>query len=213
MVSDLQRLLQRIYDVDVVHDVLDFLITDHCVAAALDAGGRRTAEKLLIHEAEDGVDVALFLERALLERLEASRPDDWVGGERLGDFWTVLEGVSHFVYFAYKAHSDREVSLLELELQAEVDKFIATQELAREHGASPPDDLHRWLFERPRLDPALDDAERARYRDANRFAARYCLGLERRYRRPEQRRAMAAELRAFYRMPQHEKIRASDRGH
>ena len=47
------------------------------------------------------------------------------------DYWTALEGVSHFVYFAWNAGYDKPVSILELEMQAEIDKYIATFTLLR----------------------------------------------------------------------------------
>ena len=51
-------------------------------------------------------------------------------GENLADFWSALEGVSHFTYYAWNAARDKSVSLFELELQAEVDKFVTTSKAA-----------------------------------------------------------------------------------
>ncbi len=45
--------------------------------------------------------------------------------------WTALEGVSHFVYLAWNAGHDKPVSLLELEMQAEVDKYVGSYWLMR----------------------------------------------------------------------------------
>ncbi len=44
----------------------------------------------------------------------------------VADYWTALEGVSHFHYFAWNAGHDKPVTLLELELQAEIDKYVAS---------------------------------------------------------------------------------------
>ena len=55
----------------------------------------------------------------------------------VADYWTALEGVSHFTYYAWNAARDKPVSLFELELQAEVDKFVTTGILLREHGLEP----------------------------------------------------------------------------
>ena len=39
-------------------------------------------------------------------------------------FCLALEGVSHFLYLIWNASFDRSVTLLEMELQAEIDKFV-----------------------------------------------------------------------------------------
>ena len=44
----------------------------------------------------------------------------------LADYCTALEGVSHFLYSTWRLNWDAPVSLLELETQAEVDKYAAT---------------------------------------------------------------------------------------
>ena len=49
----------------------------------------------------------------------------------VADYWTALEGVSHFLYLAWNAGHDKPVSLLELEMQAEVDKYVASYWLMR----------------------------------------------------------------------------------
>ena len=74
----------------------------------------------------------------------------------LADYWTALEGVSHFMYLAWNAGHDRAVSLLELELQAEIDKYVASWWLLREQDpARFPAELHRLLFERTQIDAQL----------------------------------------------------------
>ena len=60
---------------------------------------------------------------AVLRRLEATDPFERVTDDNLQDCCTALEGVSHFHYFVWSADRRRHVSLLELELQAEVDKY------------------------------------------------------------------------------------------
>ena len=61
------------------------------------------------------------------------RPIRWSGCTtgNVADYWTALEGVSHFLYLAWNAGHDKPVSLLELEMQAEVDKYVASYWLMR----------------------------------------------------------------------------------
>ena len=51
----------------------------------------------------------------------------------------------------------KSVSLFELELQAEVDKFVTTGMLLREQTGREPNGLHGWLFDSPTLAAELDE--------------------------------------------------------
>jgi hypothetical protein len=201
LLRKLETLLHGLYGLDVGYAVDDFLITDATVAGALDGGGRKVEEKLLIAEADGEADVALYLEHELLERLASHDPLRHLDANNLADFWAALEGVSHFTYYAWNAARDKPVSLFELELQGEVDKFVTTEMLLRAQHGREQRGLHGWLFDVPTLDPELDDEERERYRRANRYAARYCRRLDGADDAARQR-----ELRRFYRLSQRSKV-------
>ena len=203
LLGKLQTMLHELYALEVGYAVSDFLITDPELAHSLDSGGRKVDEKLLIAEADGEADVALYLERELLERLDRHDPLTKLDGDNLADFWAALEGVSHFVYYAWNAARDKNVSLFELELQAEVDKFVTTGLLLREQTGREPNGLHGWLFDFPTLDAELNDHERERYRRANRYAARYCARLA--LTRDDEAEAHR-ELRHFYRLSQSSKL-------
>ena len=107
--------------------------------------------------------------------------------------------MSHFHYVVWNADSTREISLLELELQAEVDKYASALSLllAQREGRFPAELFHR-LFEGVRFLPQLAEAERARYEEAHRYAARFCRRLEERFLRARRTRpALLAELRRY----------------
>jgi hypothetical protein len=205
LLRKLESLLHELYALEVGYAVSDFLITDPALARSLDSGGRQVDEKLLIAEADGEADVALYLERDLLERLDRHDPLTKLDGDNLADFWSALEGVSHFTYYAWNAARDKDVSLFELELQAEVDKFVTTGILLREQTGREPSGLHGWLFDSPTLAAELDDRERERYRRANRYAAKYCRRLEPALARDDEAPAQR-ELRRFYRLSQTSKL-------
>jgi hypothetical protein len=205
LLGKLEAMLHELYALDVSYAVHDFLITDPDIARTLDAGGRVVDEKLLIAEADGEADVALYLEEALLERLARRDPLARLDERNLADFWAALEGVSHFTYYAWNAARDKPVSLFELELQAEVDKFVTTGRLLREQTGREPDGLHAWLFDSPRLAAELDEPERERYRLANRYAARYCRRLLASAPARDETTAQN-ELRHFYRLTQTSKL-------
>jgi hypothetical protein len=204
LLGKLETMLHELYALEVGYAVSDFLITDEAVARSLDTGGRNVDEKLLIAEADGEADVALYLDRELLERLDRHDPLTRLDADNLADFWAALEGVSHFTYYAWNATRDKDVSLFELELQAEVDKFVTTARLLREQTGRDPAGLHGWLFDSPTLANDLDENERERYRRANRYAAKYCRRL-----RPgltSDEAACQRDLRHFYRLSQTPKL-------
>ena len=124
------------------------------------------------------------------------------------------EGVSHFVYVAWNTGYDKPVTLLELELQAEVDKYVLCAWLLREQGAGRfPRELHRVLFERARVDPVAAAGRIGLYHTASNYAARFCRRvaalLER--KRHGVTRDLMAELRRFYRWGNVRKMRHIER--
>ena len=212
LLRDLQELLARLYDAPAEHDVYDFLITDAAHAAALQGSAQppQTDEQLLVAEGEDGVQLGLYLDAAVLSRLVERCPLRALGEENLADYCTALEGVSHFHYFVWSARRQRTVSLLELELQAEVDKYASALRLTlSQREGRFPTDLFARLFEGVSFLPHLSDEERTRYEEAHRVAARFCRKLEERFLRPRRARpeALLAELRAFYRLGRQAKLR------
>jgi hypothetical protein len=206
LLAKLQALLHELYALDVAYGIDDFLITDAAFARALDAGGREVDEKLLIAEADGEAEVALYLERELLGRLAERDPLTALDADNIADFWAVLEGVSHFTYYAWNAQREKTVTLFELELQAEVDKFVTTGMLLRQQSGREPRELHGWLFDRPRLDAELRGIERERYARANRYAGKYCQRLAPALMRGAEDEAVQRELRRFYRLSQTSKL-------
>jgi hypothetical protein len=205
----LQERLESLYDLDCRHRVDDFLLTDRAAALALAGHGALNGgpEALLVHQNGEELGVSLYLDRDLLERLAGINPAAGLNPDEANDLLAVIEGVSHFLYLIWNAGHARPVTQLELELQAEVDKFV-TWTLLLDGGAAPAawDGVHDALFRRYRLREDLSDGEHARYRQASDLAERYCRSL---LGHPSRRsgRPLVPELRRFYRMPQGRKIR------
>src|SRR6516165_7088919 len=173
LLSRLQSLIGGIYDVSVAHDVYDFLVTDRQRLPAAARGGTAEEELIVAQPADGGDEVALslYLDPALLNRLAREDPLVRLHAGNVADWWTALEGVSHFLYLAWNAGHDRPVSVLELEMQAEVDKYVASYWLLREQlPGRLPAELRRILFERARVDPLLAGDREALYRHASRYA-------------------------------------------
>ena len=100
-VGSLQDYLSRVYELDMACRVEDFLFTDENMARRLEGEHFRAAgEKLLIHESADELELSVYFDAAMLVRLDASTPLVSIAAADLRDFWTALEGVSHFLWFS-----------------------------------------------------------------------------------------------------------------
>lgn len=152
---------------------------------------------MLVRENDDDVELRLHLPR-------------WGGRYSTDVGAQIVEGVSHFVYVAERARTELPTTQLELELQAEIDKFVVyglDAVTLRKHELRH---VHRGLFEGARFLDAPNTAEGGRYRFAHRLAARYLArvidtGADGR-ERPHVPVNVRAELKRFYRCGQTEKI-------
>jgi hypothetical protein len=194
MLTRLQRGLERLYRIETDTSVDDFVIDDDLRRRI--GVARAPREQLLVSQDEAGLSIGLFVDRDALTNLDANDPSHRLDDRNFGDFLLAVEGVSHFVYLTWRAQRDHRVSALELELQAEVDKYV-TCFLLSERATG----LRQRLFEDFTLEEDLDDEERERYRVANANAHRYSASLERRFVERGRVADMLEELRRFYRQP------------
>lgn len=208
---DMQGLLAQVNDAPLEYRVTDFLIDDagHCSALL----GRELAieedEQVLISESEAGVRLSVYIDASVIKRLTCKNPLQQLSDANIDDFCTALEGISHFQYVAWCIERSRQVSLLELELQAEVDKYAVATCLFMQQGRGGfHAGLHRRFFSCVGFLPSLDGVARQRYSEANRGAARFCRRNDERFlncRRPSVERWLG-ELRGLYRCGHHEKL-------
>jgi hypothetical protein len=138
----------------------------------------------------------VWIQDADLRAVEDRTPADAVR-DALPAFCAITEGVSHFLLLVRRAAREETVSLLELETQAEVDKYVT----ARLH-VGPDPTLRKRIFGDVRLADGLTAEECERYTEAGRLAERYCTRLE----RLRDVASLLAELRAFYRLPGHARM-------
>jgi hypothetical protein len=203
----LQKYLTDIYQADHGFSVTDFLITDPALAGILGSGALvpNTDESVLLSQEGDDLSLSVYLDEDVLKRLDEADPLTALKAAQLDDLCKVLEGISHFNYIVWRARQDQSVTLLELEMQAEVDKFVSTWRMALDQNDYElARRLHGWLFDDVSFNPELDREQAERYRAANAFAARFCHGLAARLDRDGD--TGLDELRRFYRLSQTDKI-------
>jgi len=160
------------------------------------------------------MDLSLYISADVIKHLENSHPADLLQQGLYSEFCLMLEGVSHFVYVVWNAGYQRKVTLLEMELQAEIDKFILLQSML--DGSTNRHQLNRlrnWLFETNEYDELLSEDELERYEQANYYAGKYCMGLQQQYKLYDLNNDLLKELRRFYRLGQEDKIRYINRLH
>lgn len=205
LLLDVQRRLETLYALPAQAPVTDFVLTEE-EAAAYPGGGSRT----LVTQSGDQVALGVVLERETFALLAGSDPRVRLDHANLGAFCTLTEEVSHFVYLHFCARASRTVTQLELELQAEVDKYLtAVFLLCLQNEGALSARLRDLLFRRYRLAAPLSAEQAERYRAASVLAYRYCSYLEARYLRSSRSSRLfdlAREARRFYRLGQREKL-------
>ena len=199
---DVQRRLEAFYTLDPEAPVTEYLVTPGEVSH-LSGEGSRT----LVAQEGDEVSVGVVLNEAIGTHLRESDPRERLDSSNLGSFSTLTEEVSHFLYLLFRARSERQVTQLELELQAEVDKYLtALFFLSLQNEGAVSTRLRHLLFRRYRLAEGLSAESAERYHEASRLANRYCGWLEARYLRSHRLPDLAREARRFWRLGQREKL-------
>jgi hypothetical protein len=176
--------LERLYRLERQADV-------HAFMMPADRGER---EALLVREGDDGT-----LEMALRVPPIGDASD-------LDAICQIIEGVSHFVYLADRAGDGRAATQLEMELQAEVDKYVVLASSIASLDVTSSAKLRARLYERVQYAHAEDGELGERYRVANDLAHGFVRRLER-HIPPRRFGSMRDELRNFFRVGQSDKLR------
>jgi hypothetical protein len=125
---------------------------------------------------------------------------------KLDELCQLIEGVSHFVYVADRARRKLPVTQLELELQAEIDKYMLLVLSKESFDIELAHVLHLQLYERVQFSHPEGTVLGDRYRLANDLAARFVKRMELRYAKKGRRAELRDAMARFYGMGQAEKI-------
>ena len=185
MLRGLQSLLVGSTIVRVEHDVYDFLVTDRrALAGVVPANDHRELdEELLLAETADGAGVALYIDPAVLGRLEDRRS---AGRVDRGKSRRLLHGT----------RGRQPLRLLDLAARVRCARIaLGARDVrprwtstprrffswADQQGGGYPAQVHARLFDRVEFDARLEPEQFDRYRTAHRCAANFCRRLERRF--------------------------------
>jgi hypothetical protein len=185
-----QRQIEAIYQLEPTPDIAPFVRV----------GAVNSREQVLVRQSfEDDLELVVLLPAASVDALVANDPipDD------MDAYLGAIEGISHFIHLAERARTRLPTTLLELELQAEVDKFAILADRPALLAPRELHALHRRLYEDVRYLHTGQSELGQRYRLANDLAAKLWSCLI----RDGQNGSIRSVLRRFYRASQAEKIR------
>lgn len=209
LVQQVQSQIEGIYGVCVGQKAADYLIAGHEVSEILQVNDRMALPRELFlvnpNPQDDTLEVALYLNESLTQNLANNPPFKSLNSNNVNDFCTLIEGVSHFVYYLHKMGLEHNVSQLELELQAEIDKYILLS-LFSQSGTLSREKLMELLFEDYCLHDKLSSEQVERYETASDLARRFCYKISKSFA-ADDIRPLISRLRHFYSLPQDEKIR------
>jgi hypothetical protein len=190
MLSTIQAQLEAVYRI-AAPDIREFLINETQVDDVLGTDARTADEWVVVREASDGVDIGVFISPVFLERLsDHDGPSDAIH-DAFQAYCVATEGVSHFLMLFNRACRGEPVSMLELEAQAEVDKFVC----ATLHHPYRQTEWWARLFRDIRLADGLSPEEIERYTEAGRLAGAFCADLS----KTPHTEALLSTLRHFWR--------------
>jgi hypothetical protein len=159
--------------------------------------GGGAGARLLVRDSSLGVRACIYYPDAVIRCLEEKPPQRGLDEDNVDAFAILVEELDHLLVAAERAHDGRGVSLLELEVQANVSKDLVLSRFLARRGRRLNKNRRAWL--RYHLFDARtycdDDPEvRDRYNEASRLALRFLRSLE---QRPLGRRVET--LRRFHR--------------
>jgi len=218
LLEKLQGIIERTYDLQPgVGEIGPYVIGDQgyrTIYSGLQAAGKVTDKvmspscgaRTLLRRDGDGLAVSVYYPDSLIECLERNDTTRRLDDGNVDAFTVLVEELDHFLVIAERFRSGGAISLLDLELHANVTKYLMLKlfvgRMRRLTRLSQVDSawIRFHLFEKGDYVDADPDV-RARYHDASRFAARYVrqLDLLPATQRPRQ-------LRRFHRMSPQAKI-------
>ncbi len=210
LIQTIQDQIESIYGIKTGASVLDYLISRNELSTLMPQSTLAALPKELFlvnpEPKDETIEVALYLADDLKSNLSTHNPLQALSQENISDFCTLIEGVSHFVYYLHKASLEYEITQLEMELQAEIDKFLLLSILTKSN-LDENQQLLELLFENYLLHDHLDDDQKIRYNTATDLARKYCFQVTQNIR-TEGLPSALKKVRKFYPMTQEQKIKS-----
>ena len=170
MIDKIYKYLCSLYNLEPKHIPSNFLM-NHVPKNLIGIGDRFNREAVFAVKRADSWNIGIYINPEILNRINNGENNS------VDDICCAIEGVSHFIYLLNHIEKHQKCSMLELELQAEVDKFVVLSASARFKPYFVKKHFEE-LFDSPEFSNELSQTELIRYKDANALALQYCLELK-----------------------------------
>ncbi len=214
LIKELQRKIEKTYALNTgITNIEQYIIGDKGYEEFYAKEKIRTVvnsysgAKVLIRDAGETLKVSIYYPDELIRELESNDPRLGLHDGNVDLCASFVEELDHFLFIAQNYKQNRPFSLLELELQANVTKylvlkyFIALQNKSIKLSNFDKEYIRYHLFYKRKYD-IEDTSERKRYEDAGKFGMMYTKHID---LLPHEDRLR--DLRQFSRMTCPSKIR------
>jgi hypothetical protein len=138
--------------------------------------GTGTGARTLLRSTDDGLRACIYYPDVMIQRLECFPPQQGLHEENVDAFADLVEELDHLLLVAERSAQRRSFSLLELELHANVSKYLVLSRFLAGRAARLSPGRRKWLrhhlFDKLRY-RAADRQVLQRYREAARWALRF----------------------------------------
>ena len=208
VIKQIDRALKDLYLLSTPFNAEDFLLARPIQSPSIIANAHLRGALYVRPDSEE-LSLGIYLSPKIskeLKRFFRWQKRDWTHSQ-LEAFTVATEEVTHFQYLLSRAQRKCSVTQFELELQAEVDKFVLSFFAGEVQSIDRFSSLLERLFIKFRLSDTLSPEERDRYLEANRISFRFIKQLETLLASPSSNASALKKLRSFYHSSVSEKIR------
>ena len=185
LIKELQKKIEKTYALDTgITNIEQYIIGDkgyeefYANEEIRTVVNSHSGARVLLRDTGDTLKVSIYYPDALIRELEDNDPRLGIHDENIDLCASFVEELDHFLFIAQHYKSNRPFSLLELELQANVTKylvlkyFVALQNRSLKLSRFDKEYIRHHLFYKRKFD-IEDTSERKRYEDAGKFGMMY----------------------------------------
>ncbi len=196
MIQQTQKILESIYQLPQVELAENYLINQNQLQYFLGHEHPYCHADEVVVSSYDGseLEIGIFFHQKILNNLK---------NPTLIQKLNVIEGISHYLLLSYKFQQNIALTRLELEMQAEIDKFLYYS-LSDQRTKNYEQSFN--VLHVPINLESLNPEQQQLYQHANQLAKKYCHYLLKKFLARKTHDALLCEIRNFYRMPYAQKI-------
>jgi hypothetical protein len=166
-VAEIERHLRTFYPLNIEVSAKDYILSPNFSHDSIE--NKRAA--VVSIECDGYQNIGIYFSQAFIDQHAEATPKNLITTKSLDSHCAIIEEVSHFHLLAHRTLCDQPVTRLELETQAEIDKFlICATMLFEQTGDSHFQSLARCIYDQSTI---TDLEHQSIYWNATRFAAKF----------------------------------------